>query len=563
MFPSTFLPHLCELTLKDVTGDADHLIVLAASQAPMADCPLCHQPSRRRHSMYRRTIADLPWGATPVTLCLQVRRFFCTNSHGQRRIFCERLKQVATASSRRTQRLRASLAAIGLGLGGRAGARLARQLHLTCSRLTILRLVVALPLPAVGAVRIVGIDDFSFKRGRRYGTLLCDHEQRRPIDLLPERSAGAVAAWLSEHPEVEIITRDRAAVYKEGASRGAPQAVQVVDRFHMLKNLGEALEEDVARLVSVLQEIADRCAGPTAAPATPAGTTPPDAATANPSAPHAGQDCPASPVIIPAAALHTGRVSATKQARYTAVHDLHAQGVSQQATAIRLGINRRTVRRYLGADRGLDPRIGRCLHEPYLPYLLQRWSEGCHNGSQLWREIRAQGYPGARSTLIPVFVHLRRVQGIPPRQRRAVAQHHTALVAGQPVRLRSMVFAFLARPETLESDEQRFLAALCAHHAGLAAEYRLTQEFVALLRTRQGAALSAWVVAATAEGLPHLRNFAAGLRQDWAAVEAGFTLPWNNGRSEGLINRLKMIKRSMFGRAGFALLRHRVLARPE
>jgi hypothetical protein len=518
MFPSTLLPQLCELTLKDVTGDADHPIVLAASQAPMADGPLCQQPSRRRHSTYRRTIADLPWSATPVTLCLQVRRFVCTTSHCRRRIFCERLEQVATASSRRTQRLRASLAAIGLALGGRAGARLARQLHLPCSRLTILRLVAALPLPAVGAVRIVGIDDFSFKRGRRYGTLRCDHEQRRPLDLLPERSAAAVAGWLAEQPEGAIITRDRAAVSQEGATRGAPQARQVVDRFHVLKNLGEALKEDFARLISVLQEIADRCADPAAAPVTPAGTPPPDAATSSPSVPPSGPDCPARPVISPAAALHTGRVSATKQALDTAVHELHAQGVSQQATAIPLGINRRSVRRYLGADQGLDPRIGRCLQEPYLPSLLQRWSAGGHNGSHRWREIRAHGYPGARSTLIPVFVQLRRVQGIPPRQRRAVAPQHTALVASPPVRLRSSVFAFLADRDTLEPDQQRFLEALCAHHTGLAAEYRLTQEVVALLPTRQGAARSAWVVAATAAGLHHLRNFAAGLRHDWAAV---------------------------------------------
>jgi transposase len=550
MIPSSFLPHLCDVVLQEVTGNADHLTVVAASSAPAAVCPLCQQPSQRRHSTYRRIIADLPWSATPVTLCLQVRRFFCTNSRCQRKIFCERVQRVADAYCRRTQRLRASLAAIGLALGGRAGARLAQQLHLTCSRLTVLRLVEALPVPVVGMVRVVGIDDFAFKRGRRYGTLLCDHERQCPVDLLPERTADAVAAWLQAHPEVEIVTRDRAAVYKEGASRGAPQAVQVVDRFHVLKNLGEALEEDFARMVPVLQEIADRCAGPIPAPA----------ATADVRVPRSAPDCPSGPLLLPAAVLHTGRVSATKQARYTAVHELHAQGTSQQAIARHLGINRRTVRRYLGADHGLDPPVGRCLHEPYLPYLLQRWNEGCHNGTQLWREIRAQGYPGARSTLIPVFVQLRKVQGIPPRQRRSPTVPRATLVASQPVRLRSIVFAFLARPETLEPDAQRYLDTLCAHHAGLAAEYWLTQEFVALLRTLQGATLSAWVAAATAEGLPHLRAFAAGLRQDWAAVEAGFTLPWNNGRSEGLINRLKMIKRSMFGRAGFALLRHRMLS---
>ena len=549
MFTTPFLPHLHDLVLEEVSGDAAQLVLLAVSTGPTAACPLCQQASRRVHSRYRRTIADLPWSATPVTLCVQVRRFFCTNRQCPRRIFSERLHRMAGASRRRTQRLCAALGAIGLALGGRAGARLARQLHLECSRLTVLRMVATLSVPAVGTVRVLGIDDFAFTRGRRYGTLLCDHERRRPVDLLPERSAAAVAAWLAAHPEVAVITRDRAAVYRAGASRGAPDAVQVVDRFHLMKNLGEALELDFTPLGSVLQEVAERGACPAGGAVTPAASL--------------VEEGPRVPTIIPAAALHTGGVSATKQALFTAVQELRAPGASQHAMATQLGINRRTVRRYLVLEGGLDPRIGRCLHEPYLPYLLHRWNEGCHNGTQLWREIRAQGYPGARSTLIPLFVQLRVLQGIPPRQRRSSTSPRPALAASRPVRLRSLVYAFLASPETLEPDQQQYLTQLCAHHAGLAAEYRLTQEFVTLLRRRQGAGLSAWVEATTAGGLPHLRAFAAGLRQDWAAVEAGLTLPWNNGRSEGFVNKLKMIKRSMFGRAGFALLRHRMLSRSE
>jgi len=545
MLSTPFLPHLQNLLIEEVTGDAGQIVLLAASTGPTAVCPLCHQVSRRVHSHYQRTIADLPWSATPVSLVVQVRRFFCPNDQCPRRIFCERLHRLADAYRRRTQRVCLAVGAIGLALGGRAGARLAQQLHLTCSRLTVLRLVAALPVPAVWAVRVLGIDDFAFKRGHRYGTLLCDHERGRAIDLLPERSADAVAAWLAVHPEVEVITRDRASVYKDGASRGAPQAVQVVDRFHLVKNLGEALELDLTPLLSVLQDAAEQCAALTSDIVPPLVSA---------------EACAPLSTIIPAAALHSGRVSATKQALFDAVHALHAQGLSQQRIAVHLGINRRTVRRYLVLDGGLDPRIGRCLHEPYLPYLLQRWSEGCHNGTQLWREIAAQGYPGARSTLIPLFVQLRALQGISPRQRRASPSPRPALAASRPVRLRSIVFTFLANPETLEPEKQRYLEQLSAQHPGLAAEYRLTQEFVALVHERQGDACSAWVAAATAGGLPHLRAFAAGLRQDWAAVEAGLTVPWNNGRSEGLVNKIKMIKRSMFGRAGFALLRHRVLS---
>jgi transposase len=548
-----FLPHLHDFVLETVTGDAAHVTVEATARTPTAVCPLCQHPSGRVHSNYRRILMDLPWSATPVTLRVQVRRFFCTNRDCARVIFCERIEPLAVAYGRRTQQLRAALAEIGMALGGRAGAALTRHLRMDSSRLTVLRAVSAIPVPAVGTVRVLGIDDFAFKRGRRYGTLLCDQEQQRPVDLLPERSADAVAAWLQAHPGVEIITRDRASVYKEGAMRGAPDAIQVVDRFHLLKNLGEALEADLVPLTAVLQEVAGRCPPATGAASAAAVMA------EDPQEPAAS----VAPACVPADALHTGQVSATKQAHYAAVQALHAQGLSQHAIAAQVGINRRTVHRYLEAESGLRPRLGRCLHEPYLPYLLQRWSEGCHNGTQLWREICAQGYTGTRSTLAPLFVQLRQVQGIPSRQRRPPEHRSPPLTASHPVRIRTIAFSFLSAPEALEPDQQAYVAQLCAHHPGLAAAYRLTQDFVHLLHERQGAALEAWVTAAAAEGLPHLRAFAVGLRQDWAAVQAGLTLPWSNGRTEGFVNKIKMIKRTMFGRAGFALLRQRVLHRRE
>jgi len=547
---TTFLPHLQELTLEAVTGNADRVIVVARTRAPTACCPVCQQPSSRVHSKYRRILADLPWSATPVTLQVHVRRFVCANRDCMRTIFCERLEPLAAAYGRRTRQAGALLAEIGMALGGRAGAALTRQLHLDSSRLTILRAVSALPSPAVGTVRVLGIDDFAFKRGRRYGTLLCDQEHRRPVDLLPERSADAVAAWLAAHPGVEIITRDRAAVYKDGATRGAPDALQVVDRFHLVKNLGEALEADLAPLTPVLQSVAAQVPPPTAAA---------------PRVPDVVQDAPASvasdhaPLRVPAEALHTGQVSATKQAQYALVHTLHAQGLGQHAIAVQVGLNRRTVHRYLEAEGGLRPRLGRCLHEPFLPYLLQRWNEGCHNGTQLWREICAQGYTGTRSTLAPLFTHLRQVQGIPSRQRRPPEHLPPLVTASRPVRIRALAFAFLGAPDRLEPDDQDYVTRLCERHPGLAAGYRLTQAFVRLLHERRGEELEGWVDAATEEGLPHLRAFAAGLREDWDAVQAGLTAPWSNGRSEGFVNKIKMIKRTMFGRAGFALLRLRVL----
>ncbi len=552
-----FLPHLRDLDLESVTGDATHLTVVATPHAPTAVCPLCQQPSGRVHSRYRRTLADLPWSAMPVRLSVHVRRFRCTNTACARTIFCERLEPVAAAWARRTHLACSTLAEIGMALGGRAGAALAHHLRLETTRQTVVAVVCAAPLPPVGTVRVLGMDDFAFKRGRRYGTLLCDHEQGRAVDLLPDRSADTVAAWLAAHPGVEIITRDRATVYAQGATRGAPDAVQVVDRFHLMHNLQQALQEDLSARSAVLQEVAMICAQAAVSPEALA-----DAPASVPTPPATRESgLPPSPRVVPAATLHTGTVSATKQAHYAAVHALHAQGKSHHAIAAEVGINRRTVRRYLEAPAGLKPRVGRCTHEPYLPYLLRRWNEGCHNGCQLWREICGQGYTGARTTLSPLFIQLRQVQGLPSRQRRRPVQSSPTLSAARPVRVRQIAFHFLRPPEVLEADEQAYLVQLCAHDPMLAATYRLTQDFVQLLHERRGAALEAWMEEVAQQGAPHLQAFAAGLRQDWAAVQAGLTLPWNNGRSEGLVNKLKMIKRQMFGHAGFTLLRQRVLHR--
>jgi transposase len=203
--------------------------------APHAPCPLCHTPATRVHSRYHRALADVPWGAYAVRIQLQVRKWFCDMSTCPRRIFTERLPTVVAPWARRTLRLAHRLLAYGLALGGEAGARLAASLGLAPSPATLLRLVQAAAAPAPVTPRIIGVDEWAWRRGQRYGTILVNLEDHRVLDLLPERSAESVAAWLAQHPTVRVICRDRGALYADGIHRGAPQAVQVVDRFHLVK----------------------------------------------------------------------------------------------------------------------------------------------------------------------------------------------------------------------------------------------------------------------------------------------------------------------------------------
>lgn len=212
-----------------------------------ACCPVCQQPARRIHSRYQRTLADLPAGPLAVRLQVTVHRFFCRTIQCPRWIFAERLPALARPWAQRTLRLATTLQQVGLVCGGEPGARITRHLALSTSPDTLLRAVRQIADSELPTPRVLGVDDWSYRRGHCYGTLLIDLEQHRPVDVLPERTVAALATWLLVHPGVEIISRDRAQVYADGATLGAPTAVQVVDRWHLLKNLGEAVQRVLDR----------------------------------------------------------------------------------------------------------------------------------------------------------------------------------------------------------------------------------------------------------------------------------------------------------------------------
>jgi transposase len=427
MSPNTLLADQRAIRLEYIRPSPGAITLVAKTTASQAICPYCERRSRRVHSRYVRRVADLPWHGVAVKLELHTRRFRCLNGLCTKRIFCERLPGVVAHYARKTVRLIAVLGRIGFAIGGETGARLARELGLTVSPDTLLRRLHRTSQDWPTTPRIVGVDDFAFRRGQRYGTLPVDLEQRLPIDLLPDREVETLSAWLKAHPGIEVVTRDRSKTYACAITEGAPSAVQVADRWHLLKNLREALEQVLKRVL-----------------------------------PARGRRAPKPPCLAEAPPCTANEY-----------------------------LERSSVR--------------------LLPHLLRQGRGG------------AQRAPPLR----------------PPPPRDAAW--------------------LLLRPGPVTDEARLMVERLCQLFPGVETARELAHGFTEMVRHRKAELLPAWLRAAARSKVKEFVGFARGISADYEAVRNALKYEWSNGQLEGQVNRLKVIKRQMYGRAKFDLLRARVL----
>jgi transposase len=511
------------------------LVIEVEASHPTSCCPLCAQTSDSIKTHYRRVVRDAPCAGRQVQLVLTMRKFYCRNPYCSQKVFTERLPAFVEPWARMTIRCCQQITSLGLATCGKGGARLAARLGIQTTRPTILRHIMCLPDTFTQSVVYLGIDDFAFRRGYRFGTILVNLESHRIVDLLPDRQAETAARWMRQQPDLAVVSRDRGGEYASAAREGAPQAIQCADRFHIVKNLTEAVQVLLARCQAEIL--------------------------AEQKSDEPGQDEQSKPIISiekwrPPEPAHVEKVRlarrAGRYARYQQVVEQSRQGIATKEIAGRLGMSDRTVRDWL--KQGTFPeaqkrRKRQSSFDPFAAYILKRWQDGEHNGLVLWREIKDQGYTGTDRSVYRYLKTLKqaevRTSGDPARMQKYSVQ--------------AAIWLFVRDPKKLDEIEREDLAAFCQVSAPLKKAYDLLQDFLSMVHQREGQRLDAWLARVAESGLPELLSFASGIEKDKDAVRAGLTWSINNGMVEGHVTKLKLIKRQGYGRAGFPLLRKRVL----
>jgi transposase len=497
------LPENVHLRLVQIHVE-ETVTVTLRSEVLSAVCPVCGQESLRIHSRYQRKPKDLPMSGRPVRLNIEVLRFFYENADCSHTTFAEQLPLLLRPHAQGTVCFQTMLQQLGLALGGKAGARLSRHLGLPISPDSLLRLIRQVEKPAEQSAKIFGMDDWAYRRGLRYSTLICDLETRKPLDLLPDRSVQTVCTWLEQHPEVEVISCDRWSEYATAAQKGAPQALQVADCWHLLSNLVEALTHLLARnrrLVSMVAlEAEDR---------------------------QSLAEVERGAIIETLDAAAVSASLAGRQAQYAHMEALSQQGLHPAQIASRVGLSERTVSRWLvggAAPHRRHHSRGRSVIDPYKAYVLMRWHEGVRKGSQLCQELKTLGYRGSERAVYRYLTFLHATL-LPTEQTTT-----NMTLMQEPFSAKQAGWLLIRQPEELEAHQQHELARICRASRDIQKAYHLAQRFRSVVRHLQGEQLlDGWLQDARGSGVPELQYFALGIQRDKAAVQAGLSLPYSTG----------------------------------
>ncbi|UKJ06195.1 ISL3 family transposase [Solitalea lacus] len=536
MIPSFILPANVQLKADAISSEPGVLHICASVCQPCSTCPICSKKSNRIHSRYSRKLLDLPVSGHLARVKLKARKYFCDNPACHRKIFTERFDSEIKPYYRRMLRSNDLLARMALELGGNTGATISRYVGIPVSPSTVLRVVKKLEIQSKTLTSgIIGVDDWAFKKGRTYGTVLVDLERKEVIDLLPDRESETLAEWLKKHPEIKTVSRDRYGPYALGVKKGAPQAHQVADRFHLLMNLGEAVKRVIQSKGKELKEVFNLYNNPQKehAPAAPR----PQPVQCTPELETSGDS--------------VANISIDRQHKFEQVKKLYNAGYSIRQIAKTVNVSRTTTQKYVHMEQ--LPKRESCTItnlDAFLDFLLQENNRG-KTYRELHQIITQMGFNGKYSQFC---FKMNKMQP----SFRAKKINPTPIKTWSPTKLSFMLYL---EPDQLpRKDDQDFLKLLYEKCPDIKQMEQLVKSFKNLFLLKEDGSLMKWIDE-TAKSECGLKNFAKNILKDYEAVNNAVITPFSNGQVEGQVNRIKNIKRKMYGRASFELLRKMVLAK--
>ena len=530
MLTDVLFPAELQLHVHRIEMEKDTVNILVTSRNGRSVCPHCQTISERVHSIYNRHPADLPLAGYTVRPDMAVHRFFCDNDDCEAKTFTERIPAFIQHYARRTKRLASRQQSVAIESGGASGKRVLTILDMPVSSDTLTRLVRNEPEPDVVAPRVLGVDEWAQRKGHSYGTILVDLEAHKPVDLLPDKSAESFAKWLIEHTGVEVISRDRGVEYIKGATEGAPDAIQVADRWHLLTNLRDALKQLLESKRSCLKAAAEKAAdefqeckelmsATDIEPHLTSGEEPADE--------HTQEKQIDTTWEFTRAEQKKQARHAIRQECYEAVRQLHQQGVSIRRIARHMRLSRITVRKYIEAETcPMYPegvKRGSKL-APYMGYVQQRWESGCHNATQIWRELRQLGFDGSRG-LIAIWAVSKRDRS--PQSFPVTQSPDSGSVSSKeavPWSSNRASWLLVKQEEELTEDEKQALERMKKADGEVAQAHTLGQRFSDMVQESQHESLLPWLDDVARSGISALMGFANGIKQDIAAVTNALSL---------------------------------------
>jgi len=538
MIPPFVLPSNVQLNADTISSEPGTLLIGASVRQTGSICPICSQTSKRVHSRYSRTLLDLPISENLARVRLKARKFFCDNFECPRKVFIERFDCEIKPYYRRMLRSNDLLARMALELGGNTGARISRYVGIPVSPSTVLRLIKKLEIQSkVLTSGIIGVDDWAFKKGRTYGTVIVDLVQKEVIDLLPDREADTLAEWLKQQPEVTTVSRDRYGLYALGVKMDAPQARQVADRFHLLMNLGEATKRIFQFKAKELREAFNLYNNPL---------------NENPQA-DSIQLLDQNNIETSETALYSADIGIDKQHKFDKVKELHGKGFSIRQIARAVNGSRVTIRKYLNMEQLTKRESRNSTNLDAFINFLTLEDNRYKTYRELYQAKAEMGFNGKYSRFCHKMNHIGTLQPLFSKK----ATRPAPVKSWSPTRLSLMLYM---EPDQLQrTDDSEFLKLLFEKCPKIKQMGQFVKDFKKLFQCKEDGLLKIWIEEARKSECG-LKNFAKNLSKDFEAVNNPVITPFSNGQVEGQVNRIKNIKRRMYGRASFQLLQKMVLA---